>query len=88
MDDHGDVDEEKEQESRGDEEVQRARGLPTAHTFTAAGKGGVEGGGQGEPGPDHQRKQNEDHEQVSSPLQNVVGTGFRWIGRRAAKRRA
>jgi hypothetical protein len=44
---HGNVDEKKENESEGDEEVQRARGLLAAEQIDSERKGRNESGGHG-----------------------------------------
>ncbi len=52
---------------------------------TAAGTAESKAGDKARPSPDHQRKQDEDHRQIGDALHYVIGAGFRFIGRRAAK---
>jgi hypothetical protein len=82
---HPDVDQQEEHESQGDEEVKRARGLLAAEHIDGRRNRGNKGGRHRQARPDHQREQNEDHEQVGEPLQHVIRPGFASLGRSKRK---
>ena len=56
--------------------MKRARGLLAAEQSDGRRNRGNKGGGHRQARPDHQREQNEDHEQVGEPLEHVVRPGF------------
>ena len=74
---HHDVDQQEEHESQGDEEMKRARGLLAAEQIDGRRNRGNKSGRHRQARPDHQGKQNEDHEQVGEPLEHVIRPGFR-----------
>ena len=75
----------EEQKEHGDEEVNRARGLLAAQDSDGGRKRRRDGGGHGQARPDHQREQNEDHEQIGEPLKHVIRPGFRLTRRPEAQ---
>ncbi len=54
-----------------------ARGLLAAEDTDGGGKHGRDGGGHREARPYDQREENEDHEQVGEPLEDIVRPGVR-----------
>ena len=74
--DHRYVDQQKGEQSDGQKEMNRARGLLSAEHGDGSRNPGDECRRHGQARPDHQRKQHEDHEQVRHPLHRIVGPGI------------
>jgi len=76
------VHQQEEHQEYRDEEVNGARGLLAAQKSDHGRHGGRDGRGHGQAGPDYQRKQNENDEQIGEPLKHVVRPGVfatRWL---------
>ena len=77
---HHDVNQQEEQEKRGAEKVNRARGLLAAEHRLGGWKRRDEGGRHSQAGPDHQGEQHEDYTKVGKTLEHVIRPGFRVTG--------
>lgn len=82
---HCNVNDDEKNEAEGEKEMNGACRLTSAQKRGRCRERSSESGRHGEPGPNHQREQDEDDNEIAGTLQDIVGVEFIGGGARMAK---